>query len=179
MPNLYRITPREKKSIEYFVDVFEHRPDGTIRGFDVTELYRWGQGFRDMDDEVWEHEVGNNGVHCRPEVGWGCELDDLISVHVEFSDGFTDEEKEEIEARCRGELEDDEGRWGTAWIYDGDHNWEIEDDHVRITGPVKIDIVDADGYGEDAIIEEDVAPYRPENKPKEWPFPIEPNDTDK
>ena len=171
---LYRITPLEKKSVEYFVDVFEQLPDGTIRGFDVTETYRWGQGFREMDDEVWTFETGNNGVHCRPEVGWGCELDDLISVHVEFSDGFTDEEKEEIEARCRGELEDDEGRWGTAWIYDGDHSWEIEDDHVRIIGPVRIDIVDANGYGDDAIIEANVQPHDPDKeKSKEWPFPKE------
>jgi hypothetical protein len=173
MTQLYRIAPQEKKSIEYFVDVFEHMPDGTIRGFEVTELYRWGQGFREMDDEVWTFETEtSNGVHCRPEVGWGCELDDLISVHVEFSDGFTDEEKAEIEARCRGELEDDEGRWGTAWIYDGDHNWEIEDDHVRILAPVKIDIVDADSYN--TVIEEDIKPYSPPPKTdNEWPSPTE------
>lgn len=162
METLYRIVPLEKKSIEYFVDVFERMPDGTIRGFDVTEVYRWGQGFREMDDEVWEFEVGNNGVHCRPEVGWGCELDDLISVYVNFSEGFTEEEMDEIRARCEGELEDDEGRWGTAWIYDGDHNWEIEDDHLRIVGPVKIDLVDANGYGDSAIIEENVKPYKSE-----------------
>jgi hypothetical protein len=157
---LYRITPLEKKSVEYFVDVFERRPDGTIRGFDVTELYRWGQGFREEDDIPWRFETEtNNGVHCRPEVGWGCELDDLCGVYVNFSDGFTDAEKAEIEARCRGELEDEDGRWGTAWIYDGDHAWEIEDDHVRILGPVRIDLVDANGYGDSAIIEANVQPY--------------------
>jgi hypothetical protein len=83
-------------------------------------------------------------------------------VYVNFSDGFTEVEKEEIEARCRGELEDDDGRWGTAWIYDGDHAWEIEDDHVRITGPVRIDLVDAAGYGESAIIEANVEPHDPD-----------------
>ena len=30
MAQLYRITPLEKKSVEYFVDVFERMPDGTI-----------------------------------------------------------------------------------------------------------------------------------------------------
>jgi len=162
MEKLYRITPLEKKSMEYFVDVFERLPDGRIRGFDVTEIWRWGYGFREEDNEVWRFEVGDNGVHCRPEVGWGCELDDLCAVYVNFSDGFTDKEKEEIEARCRGELEDDDGRWGTAWIYDGDHAWEIEDDHVRITGPVRIDLVDAAGYGDSAIIEADVEPHDPD-----------------
>lgn len=155
MERLYRITPLEKKSIEYFVDVFERLPDGTFRGFDVTEHYRWGQGFRELDEEVWKYEVGDNGVHCRPDVGWGCELDDLCAVVVNFDDNFTDEERAEIEALCRGEKTDDEDRWGLGWIYDGDHAWEIEDDHVRIVGPVKIDLVTADGE----VIEENIQPY--------------------
>jgi len=29
MNKLYRITPLEKKNVEYFVDVFEKLPDGT------------------------------------------------------------------------------------------------------------------------------------------------------
>jgi hypothetical protein len=147
---LYRITPLEKKSVEYFVDVYEELADGTIRGFDVTEIYRWGQGFRELDHEVYSTEVDR--VHCDPQVGWGCELDDLCGVYVNFTDGFTEEEKAEIEARCRGELEDEDGRWGTAWIYDGDHNWQIEDNCVYILGPVKIDIVNEEVYNE--IVEE-------------------------
>jgi hypothetical protein len=154
---LYRITPLQKKSVEYFVDVFERLPDGTVRGFDVTEVWRWGYGFRELDEPVWKYEA--DSVNCRPEVGWGCELDDLCAVYVNFSEGFTDKEKEKIEAILCGEKEDDDGRWGTTWLYDGDHNWEIEDDHVRILGPVKIDLVDANGYGDDAVIEENVEPY--------------------
>ena len=92
-------------------------------------------------------------------MGWGCDLDDLISVYVNFTDGFTDEEKADIEAILRGEKEDEDGRWGTAWIYDGNHSWEIEDDHVRIVGPVRIDLVDANGYGDTAVLEADVKPY--------------------
>ena len=160
MKKLYRITPLDKKSVEYFVDVFERMPDGTFRGFDVTEIWRWGYGFREEDEPVWKFEVEtNNGIHCRPDVGWGCELDDLIAVYVNFSDGFTNEEKQEIEAILRWEKEDADGRCGTGWVYDGNHNWEIEDEHVRITGPVKIDLVDANGYGDTAVIEENVTPY--------------------
>ncbi len=157
MEKLYRITPLEKKSVEYFVDVFERMPNGTIRGFDVTEIWRWGQAFREEDEPVWKFETDR--VHCNPQVGWGCELDDLCGVYVNFSDGFTEEEKSEIEAILRGEKEDEDGRWGTAWIYDGDHKWEVEDDHVAILGPVKIDLVDAHGYGDTAILEENVEPY--------------------
>ena len=173
MEKLYRITPLEKKSVEYFVDVFERLPDGSIRGFDVTEVWRWGYGFREEDEPVWKFEAEtNNGIHCRPEVGWGCELDDLCAVYVNFSDGFTDEEKVEIEALLRWEREDEDGRCGTGWIYDGDHNWEIEDDHVRILGPVKIDLVDASGYGDTAILEENVDPYDEDTKDAtQWPFP--------
>ena len=166
MERVYRITPLEKKNIEYFVDVFERLPNGRIRGFDVTEIWRWGFGYREEDEPVWRYEVEtNNGIHCRPNVGWGCELDDLIAVYVDFGcwdqdgntydDGFTDQEKEQIEAMLRGEDQDEDGRWGTAWIYDGDHNWEVEDDHVRILGPVRIDFLDENGE----VIEENVQPY--------------------
>ena len=79
-------------------------------------------------------------------------------MYVNFGEGFTEEEKAEIEAILRGEKEDEDGRWGTAWLYDGDHNWQIEDDHVRILPPFKIDLVDADGYGDSAVLEENVKP---------------------
>lgn len=157
MEKLYRISPLEKKSVEYFVDVYEKMPDGTIRGFDVTEVWRWGYGFREEDNPVWKFE--KDRINCNPQVGWGCELEDLCGVYINFSDGFTDEEKAEIEAILRYEKEDEDGRCGTGWIYDGDHNWEIEEDCVYILGPVKIDIVDANGYGDTAVIEENVEPY--------------------
>jgi hypothetical protein len=152
--NLYRIKPLEKKSVEYFVDVYEELPDGSIRGFDVTEVWRWGQGFREEDNEVYSTEVDR--VHCDPQIGWGCELEDLCGVYVNFTDGFTDKEKTEIEAILRWDKEDEEGRCGTAWIHDGDHNWQIEDTCVYILGPVKIDLVDEDQYN--VVIEEDIQP---------------------
>lgn len=158
---LYRITPLEKKSVEYFVDVFEHLPDGTIRGFEVTETWRWGYGFREEDEPVWKYEADDR-VYCRPNIGWGCELEDLCAVYVNFGDGFTEEEKAEIEAILQYEQADEDGRSGTAWLYDGDHNWEIEDDHVCILAPVKVDLVDADGYGDTAVLEENVKPYTDE-----------------
>ena len=160
MSNLYRITPLEKKSVEYFVDVFERMPDGSIRGFDVTEYWRWGQGWREEDDPVWKSELKQ--TYCNPQTGWGCELDDLCGVYVNFGEGFTEEEKEEITAILQWEQTDEDGRCGTAWLYDGDHNWEIEDDHVSIIGPFKIDLCNEDGE----VIQEDVEPFDPDADPE-------------
>ena len=166
MAQLYRITPLEKKSMEYFVDVYERRDDGTIRGFQVTETWRWGQAFRELDEPVYDTEVDK--VYCRPELGWGCELDDLCAVWVEFDeDKFTEEEMDEIRSILNWESEDEDGRSGTAWLYDGDHNWEIEDDHVAVLGPVKIELVDEDVYGEGVEVE----PTKLETGGTEWPFP--------
>lgn len=158
MERLYRITPLEKKSVEFFIDVFERRPDGSTRGWEAHFYYRWGQGFREEDNIPWVYEV-EQGVHCDPSLGWGSELDDLCGVDVRFDDQFTQAEQEEIRAYCTGDKQDEDGRWGEAWIFDGDHNWEIEEDCVYIYKPVKIDLVDADGYGDTAIIEADVQPY--------------------
>ena len=113
MSNLYRITPLEKKSVEYFVDVFERLPDGTIRGFDVTEYWRWGQGWKEEDDPVWKSEMKQ--VYCDSQTGWGCELDDLCGVYVNFSDGFTDKEKEEI--TNSGIIISRKGAWKTTPMF--------------------------------------------------------------
>ena len=173
MNQLYRVRPVEKKNVEFYIETFERDVSGDyLRGFTARFWYRWGQGFRELDNYVSTWEV-EQGVNCEPGLGWGAELDDLVSVWVEFDGEFTEEEQDEIRQRLEGELEDDEGRWGESWIFDGDHNWEIELDEIIIHGPVRIDLVDADGYGEDAIIEEDVAPVEPSPPGSDWPFPTQ------
>jgi len=172
MSNIYRITPLQKKSVEYFVDVYQEMPDGTVRGFEVTEVWRWGQGFRELDNPVYEREMDR--VYCNPEDGWGCELDDLCGVYITWDDNWTDEEKADIEAYLRWEKEDEEGRCGTAWLFDGDNDFGIEDVSLYITGPVKIDIVNNDVYNE--VIEENVQPEKLKHDPNAWPFVNETKD---
>ena len=155
MSKLFRVKPLEKKNIEYFVDVYSKDKNGNIRGWNVTEVYRWGQGFRDWEEPVGEWEIGRNGIHCNPQVGWGCELEDLCGVYFEFDDSFSEEERNEIESRWDGR-EDEEGRWGTAWLHDGEHDWLVEDEHVRIIGPVQIDVVLDEVYN--SVVEENVHP---------------------
>lgn len=159
MTKLYRVTPLEKKSVTYFIDVYERLPDGTTRGFEAHFYYRWGQGFREEDNQPWDFEV-EQGVNCDPQCGWGCELDDLCGVDVGFSEGFTPEEEEKIRALCTGEAEDEEGRFGEGWVYDGDHNWEIEEDCVYIYGPLQIDLVDENTC---EVVAENVGTYKDDN----------------
>jgi hypothetical protein len=163
MAKLFRITPLEKKSVEYFVDVYSEDADGNIRGWSVTETYRWGQGFRELDDTVVTHEADR--VRCDPGIGWGCELDDLCAVWFEFDDSFTEQEQAEI--RAHWDEPDDEGRYGTGWLYDGAHDWQVEYDCVYVIGPVKIDIVDEDAYNE--VIEENISPTTI-SASNAWPF---------
>jgi len=157
MTKLYRITPVDKKSIEFVIECVQKLEDDDYRSFTATFLYRWGQGFRELENPVsrWEAE-SDDGVSCSPQIGWGSELDDLISVWVDYDGDWTDEEREEIEAYCEGEQDDEEGRWGEAWLFDGDHDYEIEYDEIVVRGPVKIDLVDDDNYN--VVIEENVQP---------------------
>ena len=163
MAQLYRIKPLDKKSVEFFIDVYEDRDDNIMRGFTVTETYRWGQGFREIDDPVYDTET--DCVRCNPGVGWGCELDDSVNIYVEFQGDFTDDEQEEIKQFMSGERQDEDGRYGATWLFEGEHNWLIEDDCVNIIGPVQIDIVDDDQYN--VVIEENVKPLTYE--PTGWP----------
>ena len=166
MGNIYRIKPLEKKSVELFYDVYSINEIGTVRGFTITETYRWGFGFRELDDAVDEWDV-EHGVQCDPSTGWGCDADDLCACYFDFDDSFTEEEQAEIEAAW------EEG--GAGWLYDGDHSWQVEEDNVKIYGPVQVDLVDEDGYGDSAVLEENI-PIVPRQSVTvtslaAWPFP--------
>jgi len=177
MANLYRITPLEKKSVEAFYDVYKVLPNGEIKGWNVTETWRWGQGFRELDNLPMSFECDPermHGVHCQASAGWGAELDDLCSVYFDFTDNFTDEEKAAIEEFWyNGDPEDPDQRYGAAWLFDYQEEWEMEDDHIRILPPLKIDLVDEHGYGDTAIIKENIDPEDPDLPASNtWPFPI-------
>lgn len=170
MSELYLIKPVDKKSIEYFMDVYRINADESISGWTVTETYRWGQGFRDLDDPVWDYEKDH--VRCNPGIGWGAELDDCCARFFEWTDDISQEERDYIELMF--EVGDNEGRFGSGWVFDGEHDWQVEEDCVYVIGPVKIDLVDETTYN---TIEENVPPYE-DDKPggsniklTEWPFP--------
>lgn len=157
MSKVYKITPLEKKNITVSYDVFEELPDDNIRGWRVEEIYRWGYGYRSLTNSVSEWESKNNGIYC--EFDLGSDVDDLIAVHFEFDDGFTDAEKSEIEENW------DNG--GPSWLFDGGHNWQVDSTEFMVYGPVKIDLVD-DWSNE--IIEENIQPKPAEPMSTAWPF---------
>lgn len=172
MSQIYLIKPVDKKSVEYFLDVYRNNPDGTVSGWTVTETFRWGQGFRELDDPVWDFE--KDRVRCDPSIGWGAELDDCCARYFDWSDDLSADERAEIERMF--DEGDDDGRFGSGWVFDGEHDWLVEEDCVYVLGPVKIDLVDENTYN---TIEENVPLYE-DDKPggsnialTQWPFPTQ------
>ena len=159
MAILYRIKPADKKSIEAYYDVYSKDSEGNIRGWSVTELYRWGQGFVEDESELPFSDDRYHSVD--PTIGWGCELEDLCAVDFEFDDSFTEEEKEEIEQLWAD--------GGAGWLYDGDHIWEVEEDTITILGPFVVDKIDEDVYNK-SIETVELKPRPPFVATTAWPF---------
>ena len=159
MAILYRIKPSDKKSVEAYYDVYSKDEQGNIRGWSVTELYRWGQGFVEDESELPFSDDRYHSVD--PTIGWGCELEDLCAVDFEFDDSFTEEEKEEIEQLWAA--------GGAGWHYDGEHNWEVEEDTITILGPFVVDKIDEDVYNE-SIETVELKPRPPFVATTAWPF---------
>ena len=162
MSQVYCITPLEKKSIVYHVEMYRKNPDDSISWFNIDETYRWGHGFveGDLDCNLpWE---GDTVAYARADAGWGCEFDDSINIEIEFSDDIGEEEQEDIrEAYYEG---------GAGWLFDGEHDWQEEDTAVHIIAPYQIDLCD-EITGE--IIEENVK-LKPRPDPRtSWPWSVD------
>jgi hypothetical protein len=162
MAKQYRITPLEKKRAYYSLEMYRKNDDGSVSWFNTNECWRFAQGFLDEDEDVIPYD-GQNEIHCRIERGWGCEFDDQISCHFEFSDDLSEGERNEVEEHYLS--------GGLSWAYDGDHSWEHEHDSLTIVGPYQVDLVD---FSTHKVIEENVKfPPKQENPPGEnlFPFP--------
>lgn len=163
---LYRIKPIDKKSIEQFYDVYKELPDGSIVGWTVKELYRWGQGFVETEDELPYLE--DKWISVNPNIGDGCELDDGVGIDFDFEDEITEQEREEIERLyCDG---DEDGRMCGAWLYDGDHNWQIEEDSIIIYGPFEVDKITYSDYNIVSVEKVELKSRPPLDRNSAWPF---------
>ena len=160
MSNVYCIKPLEKKSISWRVEMFRENEDGSISWFNMEELYRWGQGFIEEELDCNLPWKGDYSAHCKTDVGWGCEFEDSISIDWEFSDDITELEQQEIKELYY------EG--GAAWLFDGEHDWQTEDDYVIVLAPFSVDYASDNG---DIITENVELKERPPLDPNAaWPF---------
>ena len=98
---VYRITPLEKKSISIAYEMYRDNADNSTSWFNITDNYRWGQGFINEDMDVNLPYKDNKSAVCDPSAGWGAELDDQVACWFEFSDDITEEEQEEIKKKFR------------------------------------------------------------------------------
>jgi hypothetical protein len=160
MSKVYCIKPLEKKSISWRVEMFRENSDGSFSWFNMEELYRWGQGFieEDLDCNIpWK---GDTSAYCKTDVGWGCEFEDSISIDWEFSDDISELEQQEIKELYY------EG--GAGWLFDGEHDWQTEDDYVIVLAPFSVDYASDNG---DIITENIELKERPPLDPNAaWPF---------
>ena len=136
----YRITPLEKKSIKVFFELYRQNPKtGEVSWLNINETYRRGRAFIAEDMDVNLPKKRDKKAYCQIDEGEyeGCEFEERISVFFEFSDDISEEEQEEIrEAYYEGSM---------GWIYDGDHEWELEDDYVVVYGPYTVELCDQEG----------------------------------
>mgnify|MGYP003346055091 FL=1 len=177
MSRVYLIKPLHKKSICWHIEMFRENDDGSISWFNIDDHYRWGQGFVEEDMAINLPLEGDQYAHAKTDCGWGAELDDQHACWFEFSDDIPKEEQAHIK-KCylEGDPEDDDERSGAAWLFDGDHAWQVEDDYLIIDSPYQVSLCEDDG----TVIEENVklrtrkelaeavAKMRSENS--EWPF---------
>lgn len=135
----YRITPKEKKSIRNIYELSRENEDGSSSWFNIIELYRSGKGFLNSDTEDNLPAEGDNVVYCDTRSGENecSDLDDTISIDFEFSDDISVHEQKLIEEAYSED--------GASWVYEGDHDWIVENDYLEIDSPYEIDLVDEDG----------------------------------
>ena len=149
--------------------MFRENADGTISWVNIDDHYRWGQGFVEEDMDCNLPIEGDLQAYARTDCGWGSELDDQHACWFEYSDDFTDEQKEEFETSYH------EG--GAGWLFDGEHDWQVEDDYLVIDAPYQVSLCDENGY----VIEEDIKLRTREQIAEEiknmptWPFAGENN----
>ncbi len=165
MTKLYKITPLEKNSAQHFIEVYRKNSKGLIKGWRVTETYRWGEGFREMDDPVTKSQAKSK-VICDPNIGAGADLRDGSTVDFEYDDSVSKKERVQIEKEW--EEGDGEGMSGSSYLLGtSEHGWEIEEESIIILGPVRIDIVEENDDGDVIILETNASPLAADGESEE------------
>lgn len=177
MSKVYRIKPLEKKSICWHIEMYRENADGSISWFNIDDHYRWGQGFIEEDMDMNLPLEGDKQAHARTDCGWGAELEDQHACWFEFSDDITEEEQEYIK-QCYLDCDpnDNDERGGAAWLFDAEHDWQLEDEYLIIDAPYQVSLCEEDGTVVEENVKlrtreqlaEDVKKWQEENS--KWPF---------
>ena len=155
MTKYFMITPLEKNSAQHFIDVYKNNSKGQVIGWTVTETYRWGSGFREMDEPVTKWEAKDK-VKCDPSIG-SADLRDGSTVYFEYGDLVTKKERTQIEKNWHDG--DGKGMSGSSFLLGTSaHGWEIEEESIIILGPIRIDIIEENDDSQVKVIEENVKP---------------------
>jgi len=158
MTKLYKVSPLEKNSAQHFIHLCKKTSKGQIKAWKVTETYRRGEGYRELDEPVTESEAKSKIV-CDPMIGPGADLRDGSTVDFEYNDSVT--KKERIQIEKEWDEVDGDGLSGSAHLLNNfEHGWEIEEESIIILGPVRIDIVDVNDNGDVTIVESNVDPLK-------------------
>jgi len=126
-------------------ELYRRNKDGSISNLDIREVWRFGVGFAECDDETvksWPRQKVYKVDNISGE-SESSEFDDLIDVEFDFSADISQKERDKfIDTYYSG---DKQGRTGAGFIYEGEHKWEIEEDSVEVFSPVQVDLCDKDG----------------------------------
>jgi hypothetical protein len=117
-----------------------------------------------FDEGAGQGETSETGdfKYNYPEGAYQLPLDvkyaDGFADPANDSDDFTDDDKEAFETAYH------EG--GAGWLFDGEHDWQVEDDYLLIDAPYQISLCEEDG----TVIEENVKLKARPDPNTSWPF---------
>jgi hypothetical protein len=158
MSRAYLIKPLEKKRIQWCVEMYRQNDDGSISWFNITETYRWGQGIIEENKDCNLPYQGDDIVYCKNDCRWDSELEDSIHIGWEFGNDLSELDQQELkESYYDG---------GAGWLFDGEHNWRVEDDYIVVYAPYQISLCEENG----TVIEEKVKLKKRPEPITDWPF---------
>lgn len=140
MNSLFVITPVYKNSVEVVYDLYMKSANGAVLEWSVTEFWESGIGIRCETNPVLLNEAG--GVVCDLDYSWDPQLKNKTKTLFDFSEGFTDLDKELIKSlwNSKGDLR------ACDFIQNFKLDWHLERDYVYIDGPYQIDMITEDGF---------------------------------
>lgn len=159
MSSLYKVKPKNLKSISLVREIVEKLPDNKLRSFKINERYKDGQGFRPVSNgQIY---LDDYELSFDPNCGFGSNLNELCFVSFSFDKSFSEDTKKKYQEQWF--------LYREAWLASTSNTFSIHNTQIIIFSPFIVDIVD-DITG--SVITEYVnLQYRPRfNNTTSWPY---------